>query len=132
MPNFRNANWAKSANSRAFGTNTTQTNLTNNNDVAGIDFSHAMNGGVGVYVDDQTNWTGTITFEITRDPAATNSSTTTWTSILMTNDATGAVGTTTTAKGNFYANLVGVLKFRARLTSVGGNTARVLIVADPG
>lgn len=129
MPSFLNTN---TGTGMGWGTASDHQSLTANNDVAGVDFRHFTNGGIGVYVDDLTNWTGTITFEITRDPAATNTSTTTWTSVLMTADASGSTATTTTAKGNFYCNVVGVRKFRARLTSVGGNTAKVYIIANPG
>lgn len=110
MPNFMN---------KQTGT------VTSNNDAVTIAFRHNTNGGIGIYVADGGTWTGTITFEATRD--GTN-----WFSVLVTSDTTGSASTTTTVKGGFYWNAVGILSFRARLSSVGGNTATVTLIANPG
>ena len=100
-------------------------NVTANNDAVTVTFRHFANGGVGIFVDDLTNWTGTITFEATRDA-------TSWFSVNATNDTTLATGTTTTVKGPFYVNVVGIVAARARLSTVGGNTAKITLIANPG
>lgn len=101
--------------------------LTNLNDAATINFRHTANGGIGIYIDDQGNWTGTVTFEATR--ADVNK---TWFAILTTSDTTGTASTTATTKGGYYCNVVGVSAFRVRLSTAGSNTALVTLVANPG
>jgi hypothetical protein len=81
------------------------------------------NGGVGVQV--AGTWTGTLTFEITRD--GTN-----WGAVLVSNDTSAATGTTTTANGLWSVNVVGVRAFRVRASASMTGTANVVIIAAEG
>jgi hypothetical protein len=81
------------------------------------------NGGVGIQV--TGTWTGTLTFRLTRDG-------TTYTAFLVTNDATDARASTTTANGVFSANLVGVVAVRVVATATITGAAVVTLIAAEG
>ena len=70
-------------------------------------------------------WTGTLTFEATNNDGS-------WTSVSATNQATGAMATTTTAVGLFGVANSGFVKIRARATGAITGTATVTAAKGQG
>ncbi len=88
-----------------------------------IAFRHFTNGGVGIQITGITS--ATVTFEATVDD-------TNWVAHYITPVASATQVTTTTTDGIFYANVVGISQFRARISTYGSGTIVTTLVANPG
>lgn len=88
-----------------------------------IAFRHFANGGVGIQITGITS--ATVTFEATID--GTN-----WVAHYATPVASATAATTTTVDGIFYANVVGITSFRARISTYATGTIVTTLCANPG
>ena len=88
-----------------------------------IALRHFANGGVGIQITGITS--ATVTFEATIDD-------TNWVAHYITPVASATQATTTTTDGIFFANVVGISQFRARISTYGSGTIVTTMVANPG
>lgn len=88
-----------------------------------IAFRHFANGGIGIQITGITS--ATVTFEATIDGSN-------WVAHNATPVASTTAATTTTADGIFYANVVGITSFRARISTYVSGTIITTLVANPG